>query len=492
MPELEEQLRAWSADLADSVLPIDISAIAVRSAPTAHDQRRHRTLAAAIACVVLVAGVIALAALSGRGASSPAPATQPSLTPATQPPSTTDEPASTAVDSVPPTLVPEDALAVELAKVGVDLEAAPPSVRTLDGAVPCGSEVRTSVVAGFDETARRCFLDRHVSAQPAVFVEVHPTVEGDPLVRVWRTLDDGTVAVNLDSTRDRFGSGTWTSRTCGRLTTEAPSAEASLPPFVFECADPSDGAGPLSAPSADMPTWVADRAPLPLCGYEVRLSDHETPARACFADAAAAGERAEFVVVATGDEGERAANWFRLLGDGRGEVFEWQSGGDVGAPQTYAPSQWLHFVCPGGLSFADDFNRLPAYDVSCVLVESPAAGQGGVDGPVIYAAPSLLAEEALGSGIVELVDECLVLAFEEEPNDRFLIVWKFSTTWDESNSEVVLPDGNRVAPGDAVELGGGYHTIGRASSYVKSVEAESALAACAASTGITEVFIVQH
>jgi hypothetical protein len=245
-----------------------------------------------------------------------------------------------------------DTLGEALTALGVDTTDAPPTATQLGEATLCGVERQSQGAPadnGIDESARRCFLDHHISAQPAVFVEEFPTTEGDPLVTVWRTLADGTIEQHIDSTRDTFGSGTWQSSTCGRLTTRFPQAPEPLPASYFACDAASvDAVGRLQAPSAPMPTWFAQRQPLPLCGYEIRISDRDVASRECFADAVRNGEPAEYAYVSIGDEGERSTRWFRSLGDGTFEILEWQSADAFGST-----NQWLRHRCTT-ITFAND------------------------------------------------------------------------------------------------------------------------------------------
>jgi hypothetical protein len=234
-------------------------------------------------------------------------------------------------------------------------------------------------VPDVDEEPRRCLLDHHVAAQPAVFVEVFPTTEGDPIVTVWRTLADGTVEQFVDSTRDSFGSGEWDSITCGRLTTMFPQASEPLPPTYFSCDSSSIDVldGRIAAPAAAMPAWFEQRTTLRVCGYEIRIEDRDLPRRGCFAEAVAAGSPAEYAVVSIGDEGERSARWFRSLGNDTFEVIEWQSPDAFGSP-----GGWVLHSC-STIEFAAEPNAeidgLPLLDVNG---ECSTATPGAISGPV--------------------------------------------------------------------------------------------------------------
>ncbi len=385
------------------------------------------------------------------------------------------ETASSITSTMPTEYPSRDELGSALELLGVDVTTAPVSVVSLDDAVLCGVEqqVQGALAENLDETARRCFLDRHMSAQPAVFVEQFPTTEGDPIVTVWRTLADGSVAVDVDSTRDAFGSGAWNSRRCTRMTTSFPAAPDPLPASYFGCADASDTSPPLTTPSAPMPAWFEQRQPLPLCGYEVRLDDEIVAARECFADAAGMSKPAEYAAVSFGDEGERSARWFRSIGDGAFEIFEWQSGGDVGSTMTHSSSVWLRYNCTT-IEFLDDgaadLAGIPLLNSNgaCSTVEAPSTESGGVDGPVVYADPSEDSEAALAGGTVELVDGCLMLVDDVDAGASPTLVWQAGTRWDPVDSEIVLPDGSRLGIGDKISAGGGFHPVDQLSGFVSN------------------------
>ncbi|MGK2888078.1 MAG: hypothetical protein ACSLE8_25460 [Rhodococcus sp. (in: high G+C Gram-positive bacteria)] len=131
-----------------------------------------------------------------------------------------------------------DELFMALGSSGVDLGSAPASVKRLDGAAWCGMEQRQQDVVAetvLDEAARWCFLDRHRAGQAAVFVEEFPTIEGDPIVTVWRTSDGGSLEVHVDSSRDTYGAGGWSRQICRSLTTTFPDRPEPVPASFFAC-----------------------------------------------------------------------------------------------------------------------------------------------------------------------------------------------------------------------------------------------------------------
>ena len=352
-----------------------------------------------------------------------------------------------------------------------------------------------------DEAARRCFIDRHLSSQPAVFVEEFPTTEGDPIVTVWRTSDDGTLEVQVDTSRDTYGSGQWSRRPCRQLTTTFPNDSEPWPESYFSCATSSDTTGGEPTPASwAMPEWFELRSTLPLCGYEVAVDGPSPERRRCFVDAVTGGSEAELVVSAVGDDGGRVTRWFRSLGDGRVEVFEWQSG-VRGEATVAARSAWLRYECtPGELRFHDDATSsldgllMLGEGDGCSADAAARTAAGGVDGPVVYAAPSAsgIGEEALAIGIVQLVDGCLLLGDSIDASLRSTVVWAAGTRWDPVAGEVILPEGTRVPIGAEIAAGGGYHPAGGIFRFLTDPDALSTVARCAAEGDSDGVFVVQH
>lgn len=71
-----------------------------------------------------------------------------------------------------------------------------------------------------DATVRNCFWAARLDGREAEFASVQPTMEGDKIATIYRLASDGSVEMLMDSTQDRFGSGTWTVTTCDRLIPE--------------------------------------------------------------------------------------------------------------------------------------------------------------------------------------------------------------------------------------------------------------------------------
>jgi len=80
----------------------------------------------------------------------------------------------------------------------------------------CGQEQ-----AGLDgvgnEGGRACLLDAYLTGQPAIFVSLMTTMEGDPIVRTFRVMESGELRIEHDARRDRFGSGQIELLRCERL-----------------------------------------------------------------------------------------------------------------------------------------------------------------------------------------------------------------------------------------------------------------------------------
>lgn len=450
----------------------------------------RRLLLSAAAAVLVVGGVFGLWALSVREEPAAPMSTVGGV------PETTAAPTTTTMSS----LLPRDELTLALMRSGVDVEAAPASVIELAGAVLCGMEQRggqeLTAEGSLDEEARRCFLDRHLSAQPAVFVEESPTTEGDPIVTVWRTSDDGTMEVYVDSTRDAYGSGQWSRQPCRQLTTSFPQSSEPFPASYFTCSSSSATTGESVSGSMPTPDWFELRSPLPLCGYVIDLDEPIPDQRECFADAVATGAPAELVVATTQDNGARVARWFRSRDDGPPEVFEWRSRSGSSAN---VPSSWLRYECTtGGLRFSDDPSSgadgaLPLLEGSeCSTDDAGPSADGGLDGPVVYAAPSGTdSETALGIGVVDLVDGCLLLVDDSDSSFQSTLLWAAETRWDAVANEVVLPDGNRVPIGTTISAGGGYHPAGGVSRFVADQEAVAEVVRCAVAGDPDGVFVIQ-
>lgn len=125
--------------------------------------------------------------------------------------------ADTTLAHDPPTLIDE------LVAQGVDIDAAPLAAVDDTGATFCGTaDVRTTTgtiapaADAANGVAMRCFATHAQDTRAADLVEVFTTVEGDPIVVVWRTAG-GTTVMHTDSTRDAFGSGTWSSQPCSSV-----------------------------------------------------------------------------------------------------------------------------------------------------------------------------------------------------------------------------------------------------------------------------------
>ena len=104
-----------------------------------------------------------------------------------------------------------------LTAYGAAVDTAPDGALEEDGAVMCGAErVSLAEPVGYEgnAAARRCFIDAVDTGAAAVFVRTQPTVEGDPIVDVYRVEASGVVTLYIDATRDNFGSGRWETVTC--------------------------------------------------------------------------------------------------------------------------------------------------------------------------------------------------------------------------------------------------------------------------------------
>jgi hypothetical protein len=166
----------------------------------------------------------------------------------------------------------------------------------------------------------RCFLDRHLAELDAVYATTGPTTEGDPITTVFVTGRGGRVATFIDTTRVAFGAGERVRQDARRAVAPTPTGTVDI---VVVDSDDADLDAPLPEAVGDgPPEWFVDRQPLRWCGMDVRVEDRAVDARRCLWDAVADGDPAEYAVGQTGDEGERAIRWFRVLGPGSVEVIE--------------------------------------------------------------------------------------------------------------------------------------------------------------------------
>jgi hypothetical protein len=120
-----------------------------------------------------------------------------------------------------------------------------------------------------------------------------------------------------------------------------------------------------------------------------------------------------------------------------------------------------------------------------------AATSGGIDGPVVYAAVSNFAEQALGSGTVELAGQCLLLRGPLDGGSRRqVIVWQFGTSWGDE-SGVILPDGTAVPLGSVISAGGGFHGADQLDEFLSSPEALERISDCVEYESTDNVFVIQ-
>lgn len=81
---------------------------------------------------------------------------------------------------------------------------------------PCGRETLDQGGAPNVE-ARECLIDAWREGRAAELLTEMRTIEGDPVSRLTRVLEDGSVEVFVDSTMDRYGSGAWDRMVCTGL-----------------------------------------------------------------------------------------------------------------------------------------------------------------------------------------------------------------------------------------------------------------------------------
>ncbi|HZM83268.1 MAG TPA: hypothetical protein VFC19_46740 [Candidatus Limnocylindrales bacterium] len=87
----------------------------------------------------------------------------------------------------------------------------PPS--TAAGETDCGTFVLQQG-KGLAEEAMRCFIDAAAQGRPARLMESRLTVEGDPIISLYRVKAGGGIEVIRDTTRDRYGNHGIVTETC--------------------------------------------------------------------------------------------------------------------------------------------------------------------------------------------------------------------------------------------------------------------------------------
>lgn len=108
---------------------------------------------------------------------------------------------------------------------------------------------------------------------------------------------------------------------------------------------------------------------------------------------------------------------------------------------------------------------------------SPVVTTGQLDG----------GEDALIVGEVRLDQGCLVVT---DGGASYPIVWQPGTTWDPSAEAVVLPEGVRVAMGQRISAGGGYHGVDQLSAFGVAPAGIETIGGCADRVGV-EIAVVQ-
>lgn len=84
-------------------------------------------------------------------------------------------------------------------------------------AAECGTEQLGHDLAGINEEARKCLLEKFASGTPARFVTSRPTSEGDPITWTVRVMAKDRVEVDVDTTKDKFGEQKVTHYVCTSL-----------------------------------------------------------------------------------------------------------------------------------------------------------------------------------------------------------------------------------------------------------------------------------
>ena len=180
--------------------------------------------------------------------------------------------------------------------------------------------------------AVRCFVDMHLASVPAVLTDrAGQRVLRSPALGTSQWLDTRSETVHECDILD--------------ISLVGPPGSDAGPTFAQTCYSTMALASVVrdghTSASSSVPDWFTDRAPLPLCGVEIRAVHPEQ--RACFRFAAAAGGPAELVVAdLVIDYGLSTVQWFRSLGRGNGfEVIERTQNSDMIMPDEPGASSYV-------------------------------------------------------------------------------------------------------------------------------------------------------
>ncbi len=101
---------------------------------------------------------------------------------------------------------------------------------------------------------------------------------------------------------------------------------------------------PFAPNLVNAPLEVSSRTPLPFCGHETVSNDNgfDVAARSCFWDAYQARRQAEFITTQPTIEGDPITSVYRVLQDGRVEVFV-DTTYDLAGPNP--PPRWIRLDC---------------------------------------------------------------------------------------------------------------------------------------------------
>jgi hypothetical protein len=157
-----------------------------------------------------------------------------------------------------------------------------------------------------------------------------------------------------------------------------------------------------------------------------------------------------------------------------------------------SPRPPLHTTEPAATAAA---SSVPSATVDTQPSTSLAGSEttGGVDGPVVYAADAsgLSSEEALETGTVEGAGDCLMLVGATPDGLRRVIVWRFGTSWSDSDDTVMLPDGTALTVWAMISAGGGFHGSDDLGYFLTRPEAIERVPMCAVRDSTDNVFVIQ-
>jgi len=155
--------------------------------------------------------------------------------------SSTTAPATTTSD--PPANPPGDVLRAALVGLGAAVDDAPDRAVSLGSALWCGLDRADHSSAPDPADTGLCLIEAGTAGRDAAMIRVQPTIEGDPIVTVIRSVGSDTEAeIYIDSSQDNFGAPGWIELRC-----------------LLDPLDPGDALYPLTWSDCFEPMFAPDQ-----------------------------------------------------------------------------------------------------------------------------------------------------------------------------------------------------------------------------------------